>query len=283
HWKTQSKMDGISLMPLLQRGEWKLQDSYAESFAPAIDFGWSPLRAIQDERSKYIQAPHAEFYDLTKDPEETKNEMPTDLASTYAKRLETLSKTSVTPQPHPLSAEERERLESLGYFSSPPTKMPANAPDPKDRVDIARKIAELSMSPTSLNDKAKAYADIERGEPSNPLLLLRYAEILLKLQKYKQAEQTFQQVLDLEYPSAAAYNGLATVYFSRNDLPHAQQILKQAESLHLADGETYYNLGEFAFQSGNSDQAFDYYNRSMALEFLPAFYRAARIKEAGGD
>lgn len=283
HWKMQTKMDGISLLPLLQRGEWKLQDSYAESFAPAIDFGWSPLRTIQDEKSKYIEAPRPEFYDLTKDPDETKNEMPVDLAQPYAKRLQTLGKTAVTPEPHPLSPEERERLESLGYFSSPPTKLPANAPDPKDRVDAAREIAELSMSPSSLNDKAKAYAQIVQNEPSNPLLLLRYAEILLKLEKYKQAEQTFQQVLNLEYPSAAAYNGLATVYFSRNDLTHAQQILKQAESLHLADGETYYNLGEFAFQSGNPAQAFDYYNHSMTLEFLPAFYRAARIKEAGGD
>ncbi|PWT92774.1 MAG: hypothetical protein C5B54_03005 [Acidobacteria bacterium] len=281
-WKPKSGFDGVTLSNVLKQTNWKPVDAYAESFAPAIDFGWSPLRSIQDAKGKYIEATHREFYDLNHDPEEKENRIKTAAFREYEQKLHRLGQTpSVTPT-HTLTPEDRDRLESFGYFSSAPTKFTKDAPDPKDKVAIAREIAELSMSPSTLPEKAHAYAKIVQQDPSNPLLLLRYAEILLKMKQYKEAEQTFQHVLDLEYPSAAAYNGLATVYFSRNDLNRAQQMLKQAEGLHLADGETYYNLGEFALAAGNPDGASTYYEHSMQFGFLPAFYKAAQLKELGG-
>src|SRR5262249_50843264 len=46
---------------------------YSESFAPLLDFGWSPLRTIRRDGWKYIAAPRPELYDLTADPGETRN------------------------------------------------------------------------------------------------------------------------------------------------------------------------------------------------------------------
>jgi arylsulfatase A-like enzyme len=46
---------------------------YAESFAPLLDFGWSPLRTIRTGGWKFIKAPTPELYDLTNDPGETRN------------------------------------------------------------------------------------------------------------------------------------------------------------------------------------------------------------------
>ena len=46
---------------------------YAESFAPLLDFGWSPLRTIRTGGWKFIAAPTPELYDLTSDPGETRN------------------------------------------------------------------------------------------------------------------------------------------------------------------------------------------------------------------
>jgi arylsulfatase A-like enzyme len=49
---------------------------YAETFAPLLDFGWSPLRTLRSGRWKYIATTKPELYDLAADPGET-----TDLAA----------------------------------------------------------------------------------------------------------------------------------------------------------------------------------------------------------
>ncbi len=283
NWPAPARMDGRSLMPLLQGKSALPVENFAETLAPSLDFGWSPLFSIQDLRGKYIQAPQSEYYDLVKDPGETQNLIPTIRTDPYsAKIAQILSSARQIPHYSP-SPEERERIQSLGYFSTPPGKQVLNAPDPKDRVNTAAKIAELTMSPVPLVEKEKAYHVILAQESSNPILLLRYAEILLALHKYSKAETVFQQVLNLEYPSPAVYNGLATTYFETNQTDRAERILRDAVKIHLADGETFYNLAEFLFQRGAQDEAFDFYETSRKQGFVPAFYRSARLAEVRGD
>lgn len=282
-WKNSVRVDGASLVSVMKGEKGAARDSYAETLASALDFGWSPLFAVQDSRSKYIQAPHPEYYRLDSDPGETRNEVGTIQNGSYLARIKNIVEaTGTRPEPHLLSPEEREQMESIGYLSSGRMKPRSDAPDPKDRVDVARRIAELTASPMSPADKAKAYADIVSREPGNPLLMLRYAEILLKLQKYSEAEVLFQKVMALEYPATDLYNGLAAVYFYERRLKDAENMLKQADSLNLADGETYYNLGELCFNRGERDRAFQYYDRSMKLGYALAYYRKARLAEITG-
>lgn len=284
-WKIKNKMEGVPLVPLLEGKQLSPQELYAETLAPALDFAWSPLLSIQNLDSKFILAPRSEFYDLKQDPDELQNKIAGVNPDSYRKKIHEISarapiskNTSHTPSP-----EEREQLESLGYFSGAAILIPANAPDPKDRIQVARMIAELTGEPTSLQGKEQAYRKIAKQEPSNPLLLLRYGEVLLKLQKYSEAEQVFQRVLDLEYPYVDVYNGLATVYFYQNQPAKAENILNQALKLNLADGETYYNLAEFKFNKGDSAGAMIYYDRSIEFGFVPAFLRKARLLEIKGE
>ncbi len=283
NWQSSARMDGRSLMPILRGKEELAVENFAETLAPSLDYGWSPLFSIQDLHGKYIQAPRPEYYDLAKDPGETQNLIATVRTDPYSKKIAQILASSQRVSQHTLSSEEKERLQSLGYFSSPPGKPVRNAPDPKDRVDTAAKIAELTMSPAPIVEKEKAYRAIAEQEPANPVLLLRYAEILLALHKYDKAETVFQQVLNLEYPSPAVYNGLAAVYFEINQPDRAERILREAVKLDLADGETFYNLAEFLFQHGSQDEAFAFYEKSMKKGFVPAFYRTARLSEVRGD
>ena len=59
--------DGIDLGPALAGTPLRARELYAESFAPLLDFGWSPLRSIRSGTWKYIAAPTAELYDLAAD------------------------------------------------------------------------------------------------------------------------------------------------------------------------------------------------------------------------
>ena len=46
--------DGIDLRSLMSGGRVAPRALYAESFAPLIDFAWSPLRSIRSGAWKYI-------------------------------------------------------------------------------------------------------------------------------------------------------------------------------------------------------------------------------------
>jgi len=277
------RFDGVSLNALLDGKAETSAQNYAETFAPAVDFGWSPLLAIQDLHSKFIQAPRPEFYRLDQDPGETKNLVTSIDTASYRSKIAMITSTKRTQKvEYTPTPEERERLKSLGYFSSPAGKLSKNPPDPKDRVEIAQKIAQLVMSPATLQEKATEYEKLVAQDPENPLLLLRCAEVELQLHNYEKAEKLFQHVMDLEYFSPAVYNGMAAVYFYRNDAAKAEKILQTAAKLKAADGETYYNLGEFAFQRSDREEAVDDYHHSMTFGFLPAFYRLARLQEIQG-
>ena len=59
--------DGIDLRAALAGAEPAPRELYAESFAPLLDFGWSPLRAIRAGDLKYIAAPTPELYRVSVD------------------------------------------------------------------------------------------------------------------------------------------------------------------------------------------------------------------------
>jgi choline-sulfatase len=283
-WKSTNKVDGVSLMPLLKGQKTVPQENYAETLAPALDFGWSPLYSIQDLHHKFIQAPRPEFYDLDHDPKEERSRIETIDAKPYIAKIEKIRAQQQHPaNPQNLSQEEREKLQSLGYFVSGATSTTGNLADPKDRVDIARAIAELSTKPTPLPAKAEAYAQIVKQDPGNPLLLLRYGETLLSLEQLPKAADVFQQVIQLRYPSASAYNGLAAALFFQKKMDEAEKVLMQAVAQRVADGETYYNLAEFAYDRKENAKALENYKRSMSLGFLRAYYRMARLQDAGGN
>ncbi len=65
--------DGIDLAPALTGAALPARDLYAESFAPLLDFGWSPLRALRSGGFKYIDAPRPELYDTAGDPGEERD------------------------------------------------------------------------------------------------------------------------------------------------------------------------------------------------------------------
>jgi arylsulfatase A-like enzyme len=71
--------DGIDLGPSFNGARLPERDLYAESFAPLLDFGWSPLHAIRSREWKYIEAPRPELYNINRDPDEERDLSTSDL------------------------------------------------------------------------------------------------------------------------------------------------------------------------------------------------------------
>jgi tetratricopeptide (TPR) repeat protein len=265
------------LMPLLRGEKLKSQDSYSESFANAIDFGWSPLACIQNQQFKYIHAPKPEFYDLKNDPGENHNLESSPQAAKYKTEVQTLLNRAAVSEQYKPSPEETEKLRSLGYVAATPQKVRSDGADPKDKIQVARRIAELTMESMTLEQRAKAYAEIVALDPSNPLLQVRYGEVLLQMKNYSGAADAFQNAIHLSYPSAAPYNGLAAAYYYQERHSDAEDILQKAVDTGVADGETYFNLAEFLYNRGQKEQAFTYYDRSITLGYQLAAERKAQL------
>lgn len=276
-WKFPTSIDGVSLMPLLRGEKLKSLDSYSESFASAIDFGWSPLACIQDQQYKYIQAPKSEFYDLKTDAAENHNLATSQQAAKYKTEVQAILNRKDVNAGYKPSTEELERLRSLGYVAGAPQKISWDRPDPKDKLQVARRIAELTMQPMTLPDRAKAYAEIVQLDPSNPLLLVRFGEVLLQLKDYGDAEHAFQSAIQLGYPSAAPYNGLAAALYYEERTADAEAVLQKAVDAKVADGETYFNLAEFLYNRGEKQAALKYYDNSIMLGYKLAEERKAQL------
>src|SRR5262249_10800960 len=157
------------------------------------------------------------------------------LAAKYKSEVQTILNRSAANAEHKPSPEELEKLRSLGYIAAAPQKIRWNGPDPKDKLQVAQRIAELTMQPMTLVERAKAYTEIVQLDPSNPLLLVRFGEVLLQLKDYVDAEHAFQNAIQLGYPSAAPYNGLAAAYYYEERAADAEAILQKAVDAGVAD------------------------------------------------
>lgn len=139
-----SVMRGVSQSPE--------QGIYSESLYGRYHFAWSELYALTDARFRYIRAPRDELYDLARDPDERRNLVAERPQARVAMRraLDGLITTAAVPAPTGVTADDRERLQAIGYVgTSASLDVPPGGDlvDPKDKVDVLedyRHAAELA-------------------------------------------------------------------------------------------------------------------------------------------
>ena len=137
---------------------------FSESVYTRDQFGWAPLRTLRIGEFRFIDAPRAELYNLTKDPRELTNIVRMNSAEVTTLRAE-LAKLLGRYQAHedPAQADAQagagNALKSLGYLSGPPRNPAASGgPDPKDRL------AEYELFEKSLDAfYARRYAAANAG------------------------------------------------------------------------------------------------------------------------
>ena len=139
-----SACQGTSLVPLMQGGEFTPVTSYAETFFPRLNFGWSELRSVRREGWKYIAAPEPELYDLNADPKELENLAMSepDRLQEFARAIAAIEEKETGPievSPTTPDQETVGLLRSLGYVSSGKSSNEEGPlPDPKSRIGLWR-------------------------------------------------------------------------------------------------------------------------------------------------
>src|SRR5205809_2320419 len=144
-----SQMQGQSLLRIARTNPDADQAAYARSDFPQQAFGWSPLESWRAGKYLYIRAPKPELYDLSSDPNATR-----DLAQSSKATVETLaaqlnafdSRFEIAGKPAEtgLSSSEMQKLASLGYVglqkANAGASTAAMGTDPKDTIATANKV-----------------------------------------------------------------------------------------------------------------------------------------------
>jgi choline-sulfatase len=231
-----SDVDGIDLAAALAGRPLPQRELYAESFAPLVEFGWAPLRAVRSGTWKLIAAPKPELFDVTADPAEQANVFAAqpEVAHRLDARVARYSNDSLNASASPISGDAAQRLRALGYASGGSITNPQSAisngrPDPKDRRDVAARIAQVTSGELTGQALIAALDAIVRVDTRNSQAHVRLGFALLDAGDCARAEREFTAAIDGGLPSADAHLGLATCLGRRNDVGGAERVLREAQ------------------------------------------------------
>lgn len=233
---------GRSLKPLLDgTGQVPARPVYSESLYARYQFGWSDLVAVTDERYRYVKAPAEELYDLSRDPHERTNLAGDPSAAAQLKTLRAslerlTAGAKMQPPVESLSADERERLQALGYFggrtltpSSAGTAI-ADLEDPKDRVETVERY-RAAIEVAGARRWREAIGRLQQilvDDPEMPGLWSQLAGFALRIDRFDLAADAFKHYAALTPASPDGYLGAATALLKQRKLDEARAMATRA-------------------------------------------------------
>jgi len=144
---------GQSLLPLLYEPEGgEPRQAYSESMSVHLQYGWSALYGLRTATHKFIDAPRAELYDLTRDAGEATNRLRDEagLAEKLRAQLlalrEQIAAGAPATEAADLDQETLGMLAALGYVGGD-SAAPAgeNLADPKDKLYLFEAVGYASQ------------------------------------------------------------------------------------------------------------------------------------------
>jgi arylsulfatase A-like enzyme/Tfp pilus assembly protein PilF len=233
--------DLSALFTKKQRGK-KPSSIYCES-VEATKYGCNPLFGLVQGQWKYIETTRPELYDLSRDPDETKN-----LAETEQERTQLLRgqlKHIQSEQSYRVEEDNKkildetslQRLASLGY------------------IGAGKVSEEFEFDPSK--DDAKD--------------LIGFYNLYLKLhsifkdQKYDEAEELCRELLRQRPGFSSAYSYLGEIAVERGDTVKAVDYFRQALGLDNERSDVHQKLGEALTSLGNLDEAMKHLQEAVRL------------------
>ncbi len=264
---------------------------YGETFLPRIHFNWSELRASENTKYHFIDAPRPEQYDLAKDPGDVNNlfaekkavaeEMRSKLVGIireYSAGKELAEKTGLDPA-------LMERLKSLGYAgfsggSDPSSNDPAissrSLPDPKDRIAAYELISDAIADSQhgryqeSIEKLKSAMKTEPNSVPAHYLQGLNYYH----LKMFTEAVDELQKTVQLSPDYALAFFNLGMAQAHAGLIDAAIATLQRTLQLDATNFEAAFNLGVAFIQKRQLEPAAEAFRQSITIN--PEFARGHR-------
>jgi len=269
-------MQGHPLGPLFIEGSQVPERLvYAETYYPRFHYGWSELTSVQGERYKLIISPEPELYDLLEDPAESHNlvgERPDEYQRLDAAAVEMLAGVGAgADQMIALDAEDRRKLESLGYIGSTAASVdPGAGPlaTPLSRIGLFNKSlhARGLMQVERHAEAARLYEEIIEEDPSVPIAYERLGEIYSAQGRFREAAEIFHQAVQLTPDWPYAYTNLAEAQLAQGRVLDAERTM--TDSLELAEpvAYSYYLLGYANQLKRDYAKSIEYFESCLVLD-----------------
>lgn len=266
-------LDGQVLWPDGERAPraGRPRQLYAETMAPFEDFGWSPLRAVRERATKFILAPTPELYDLAADAGETANLAATRQAE--AARLKAAVAAFASPAaslaaapPGGVTPDDRRRLQSLGYLGGSGPRGSQPLADPKDRRDLAARLAEVTSGELAGSALEAALVRILADDPGNPQAALRLGYARAARGDCRAAVPDFRAAIAAGMPTADAHLGLAACLAAERRPAEALRVLDEAATVEPGNPVVLANQGMLRSDGGAAAAAIPFLERALALD-----------------
>ncbi len=222
HVPAPPSFEGMSLLP------GRAGTTYGESVYAQQNFGWAALRSIQSGTYKYIDAPKAELYDVSKDPGERANlltahpqegrSMKAQLDALVAAHPATRQQSSSN-----VSQQARDVLGSLGYTAGGRKPAPGPAADPKDKIAESEAYENgLTLLYSTRYDKAiAALQKVVNQDPRNLPALCALGEAYFRSGNGAKALILWQQALERDPKYRPAADSIGGYWLARKDYDKA--------------------------------------------------------------
>jgi cytochrome c-type biogenesis protein CcmH/NrfG len=265
-------VDGIDLSPALTGGTLPARELYAESFAPLVEFGWAPLRSVRSGSWKYTAAPRPELFDIVRDAGEQQNVAGarSDVAKSLDARTTRYSADTLAGS-NAASADAARRLRALGYLSgsNPISNLNSeisNRPDPKDRRELAARLAQVTSGELSGAALMTALEAIVREDPGNGQAHLRLGYARVEAGDCGRAIAEFNAALASGLGSVDAYLGLAGCLGEKRELKGAGEALDEARRLEPDNPVVTANIGILQATRGDTAGAITTLQSALAAD-----------------
>jgi choline-sulfatase len=202
---------------------------YAETDYPHKAFGWSPLRALRSSKYLFIEAPRPELYDITVDPDSSKNLVSSDpaITDTLKSQLDSFRRSTaadtLTMKGVPLDPQEQEKLSALGYVASQNSVRAGireSGADPKDKIELVNQLHEgiLDVEEGRYEQAVPLLEHVLAEEPYTPVAYVQLGTAWSWMKKYQKALPVLRKAVEFTPESALAHYELALALFQTGDL-----------------------------------------------------------------
>ncbi len=270
------QVQGESLVPAFEgRGEKKVPYAYSETYYPRFHYGWSELRAVQDERYKLILAPVPELYDVVKDPAEEKNlvylekEAYARMTAEAERFIERSGKDGYEVDMGKVDEETREKLAALGYIGSftDPSKLKGRKLDnPREKIGVFNELSrarEMGMS----GQAEEGIAIIKGIIATDPEITDAYftlGNIYFKMRRFPEAIASFLQSLEKKPDDSFAVINIANAYAAMRRSDEAERFVLDYIGRGFPDPQLYFLLGNIFVIDKDFDKAAGYFKECLA-------------------
>jgi tetratricopeptide (TPR) repeat protein len=256
------------------------RDSYFEALSFNLSRNWAPLTGLYRGRSKFIDLPFPELYDLETDPRERENLAPSrpDEESRLRSELGDLVAASVTgrnPESarRAVDAETVAQLRALGYVAGegsgdPASKEYTEADDPKRLAPLADKLdagtnARIAGNP---EEAIRLYREILQERPTFTRASILLAHVLEGTGRVDEAIGVLEKAVAAGQAEPQLFGMLGWCLEKAGRAREAIAMLRLALDKDPGNVEAWNSLALAHAQLGERDQALDALDELLALD-----------------